>query len=689
MFDQRVLMGGTSQICDARQATSIAFLDVTKEAVGRSGTKYPIIDRISGQSGPGELLSVMGLSGSGKTTLLQVISGRSNENISGQVFLDQQLLGPRTQAMISYVWQDDNFYPSYEFTVRDQLCFAAFIRMPANVSARAVYQAVNRVIEVMHLTSCADHPIHVVSGGERRRTTIAKELLAEPRILLIDEGTSGLDSAAARNLVVTLKALAKTNQIPIIMSIHQPSTRVFYLFDCVLFLSEGHCVYNGPPAKCMEYFLAFDFTGGGTGTLPPETSCNPADYVLDLLYSDIYCPKYGKWPRYAAMSAWLEHEHQKQQAVLAAGLQVRSATMRAKMCCKLSPRECNEADDAAAAADLESDCHQSDHGSLQLRNRKTKCGCHSSASARGGTWQVSPRLLPGRAAVKLFWRRVYANYLRTVRHTFKVEFSAVNIVQHLFMALLVGCIWFRIRLEEQRVGDFAGFIFFTIAYWFFAGMYDGMLDFLLERGHLHREIVSGDNYVNAYFLGKTLAAAPIKCVIPTLFAVVSYSLVSPTPDVYSGASFAAVVVLSAFAGSSVGALIGCCTRDHSLACSLTTVAALAMLILGGFYMKTLPAFIQPLSTLSIFRYVYRAAVQVCFVYVRDIPCNGGHWIPACAPTSDSVQVGYISGKNVVVFILDDSYRVGLWSNLCRSVQFCIVCRILALLSLRVSETRLS
>ena len=115
--------------------------------------------------------------------------------------------------------------------------------------------------------------IRGVSGGERKRVSIAHELLINPSLLVLDEPTSGLDSTAAHRLLATLGALAQKGKT-VVTSIHQPSSRVYQMFDSVLVLSEGRCLYFGKGNEAMSYFESVGFS--------PSFPMNPADFLLDL-----------------------------------------------------------------------------------------------------------------------------------------------------------------------------------------------------------------------------------------------------------------------------------------------------------------------------------------------------------------------------------------------------------------------
>lgn len=211
-------------------------------------------------------------------------------------------------------------------------------------------------------------------------------------------------------------------------------------------------------------------------------------------------------------------------------------------------------------------------------------------------------------------------------------------------------------------------------------MYSGMLEFLPERAVLRRELSSGDYPLSAYFFAKTLASVPVRVLLPWVFVTLSYPLVDAQPlwAVYS--SLAALVVLSTLAGSSVGACVGCTTLDYHTASSITTVVALAMLIVGGFYLTELPPWVAFLSYTSAFRYSYRASIQVMYGFGRLVDCQGGYHILACAYAED----GTIAESSLVEYTLG----VGLdplYVNVLVMGLFFVLFQVLAYFSLLYGE----
>ncbi|XP_070188788.1 ATP-binding cassette sub-family G member 8-like [Littorina saxatilis] len=222
----------------------------------------------------------MGISfhGSGKTSLLDVIACR---NKSGKVTGDVMLNGvTRTQDMLTkraaYVRQDDRLMAS--LTVRETLMFVAQLKLPKSFGDDEIKARVDSVILELGLMEPADTrignaEIRGISGGERRRVSIGIQMLIDPSLLFLDEPTSGLDSFTASHLVSTLSHMAR-NRRTILMSIHQPRSNIFELFDLVLLMSGGRVVYFGEAKHMVHYFTRLGF--------PCPQLTNPCDYYVDL-----------------------------------------------------------------------------------------------------------------------------------------------------------------------------------------------------------------------------------------------------------------------------------------------------------------------------------------------------------------------------------------------------------------------
>lgn len=242
-----------------------------------------ILHGISGVASPGEILAVLGPSGSGKSTLLSALAGRLHgRGLTGTILANGRRLSRSTVRRTGFVTQDDVLYP--HLTVRETLVFCALLRLPRALTRAEKASAAEAAIAELGLFKCADtiignSLIRGISGGERKRVSIAHEMLMSPSLLILDEPTSGLDSTAAQRLMATLEAVAQRGRT-VVTSVHQPSSRVYQMFRSVLVLSEGRCLYYGKGSEALPYFKSIGFL--------PAFPTNPADFLLDLANGTYY-----------------------------------------------------------------------------------------------------------------------------------------------------------------------------------------------------------------------------------------------------------------------------------------------------------------------------------------------------------------------------------------------------------------
>ena len=234
----------------------------------------------------GTLTAIIGSSGSGKTTFLNALSHRIVGNslkVKGSITYNGK--SDLSSIRSAYVMQQDVLLPT--LTVRETLIYAAELKLPPPTTSEERRIVVEEVILELGLKDCANtrigNNIHKgCSGGEKRRTSLAVQMLANPSVLFLDEVTTGLDASTAFQLVSTLKAMAAKGRT-IICTIHQPRSEIWDLFDHVLLLARGSPLYSGPSARCLPYFEIQDYF------LPPFV--NPAEYLIDLAAIDNRTPE--------------------------------------------------------------------------------------------------------------------------------------------------------------------------------------------------------------------------------------------------------------------------------------------------------------------------------------------------------------------------------------------------------------
>ncbi|MGA4506582.1 ATP-binding cassette domain-containing protein [Propionibacteriaceae bacterium G1746] len=211
-----------------------------------------LMDGLSFSVPGGSLVAIVGPSGAGKSTLLKALTG-SQPATSGQVFYaghDLYQNYEQLRTRIGVVPQDDVVHR--DLTVRKSLGYAAELRLPADYDKPARDREVNEVIGELGLTAHADTLVKKLSGGQRKRTSVAMELITQPTLLLLDEPTSGLDPSLDRDVMELLRQQATGDRTVLVIT-HS----VANLDDCdavVVLAPGGKLAYFGPPSQVAQRF---------------------------------------------------------------------------------------------------------------------------------------------------------------------------------------------------------------------------------------------------------------------------------------------------------------------------------------------------------------------------------------------------------------------------------------------------
>lgn len=226
--------------------------------VGRGKKKKQILKDVSCEIQPNEFVAIIGGSGAGKTTLMTAISGFET-TFAGQVFCNDINLVEQFQNLkniIGFVPQQDIIYEN--LTLRRMLEYTAKMKMPKDTKKSEVQKRIEEVLEMVELKEHQNTYIRKLSGGQKKRASIAVELLADPRLFFLDEPTSGLDPGTEKNLMLTLSRLAKTKNKTIIMVTH--TTANLHLCDKIIFMGPGgRLCFCGNVNEAKEFYQTDDF----------------------------------------------------------------------------------------------------------------------------------------------------------------------------------------------------------------------------------------------------------------------------------------------------------------------------------------------------------------------------------------------------------------------------------------------
>jgi ABC transport system ATP-binding/permease protein len=213
------------------------------------GTKRTLAD-INLSIAPGQFVGILGTSGAGKSTLLDALSGMRLPS-SGSVRIDGADLYHTkwSSAPCGYVPQDDIVH--LELTVEAALRFSAALRLPSNMGKSQLDRLVTQTIDQLGLSERTSLCVGKLSGGQRKRVSIGAELLSRPRVLFLDEPSSGLDPSTEFKLMELLRELANTG-CTIVCTTHVMEN--VYLMDEVVVVSAGRLVFKGPPSQVLTHF---------------------------------------------------------------------------------------------------------------------------------------------------------------------------------------------------------------------------------------------------------------------------------------------------------------------------------------------------------------------------------------------------------------------------------------------------
>ncbi|MDP3850676.1 MAG: ATP-binding cassette domain-containing protein [Luteolibacter sp.] len=223
--------------------------------IRKDGDQIPLVDRASFKVPKGHFMAIVGPSGCGKTTLLKTIAGLNPET-DGALFWDGRNLsedGDFSPTEIGYVPQ---FSIAYDpLTIDESVETATRLRVRSRSNGE-LDRRIDRVLEETGLTAISERHVKVLSGGQKRRLGLAMELVSDPKILLCDEVTSGLDPRSEREIVSLLHELSRKDGRIVLSVTHSLSH--LELYDSILVLHEGRIAFHGPPEKLTHYFSVHD-----------------------------------------------------------------------------------------------------------------------------------------------------------------------------------------------------------------------------------------------------------------------------------------------------------------------------------------------------------------------------------------------------------------------------------------------
>lgn len=250
-FVIRIDETGNVAVFDTRSKTRIDAIGITKDVRNRAGRgMFRLLDNISLSISPNEFVGLLGPSGAGKSTLIDALNGTRPAS-SGSVFVnDLDLYGylDSLKQSIGYVPQDEIIHR--ELTVYRTLYYVAKLRLSSDVSRNEIDRIIGEVLDVTGLEERKDVRISSLSGGQRKRVSIAVELITKPSVIFLDEPTSGLDPSTEEKIMRLFRQIAESGRTVVLTTHAMENVR---LFDKIVILMRGKLVFYGKPDEALEY----------------------------------------------------------------------------------------------------------------------------------------------------------------------------------------------------------------------------------------------------------------------------------------------------------------------------------------------------------------------------------------------------------------------------------------------------
>ncbi|XP_069705166.1 uncharacterized protein E23 isoform X3 [Periplaneta americana] len=601
--------------------------------------KRPILRDVSGVVRPGELLAVMGPSGCGKTTLLNCLSGRVKLD-SGSIRLNRDRLNKRWKRKICYVLQQDIFFP--DLTLRQTLEYAARLRLPDTLSYSEKMQYVDHIIDVLDLGGCQDTIIgdyikRGLSGGEKKRANIACELLTNPSLMLLDEPTSGLDSHSAYNLMSSLKRYAEKEGKTVVVTVHQPSSQIFHMFDKLLLLCNGQTAYFGHVHKVVDFFNNIGLT------VMPQY--NPADFILEQV----------------------KGSEEMKEKIIAASKDARSLPDYPQ---ELLPDYftnsvtiCDKYLHNYQESHLQANAMKDEEGKTLWQDNQSHASSSVSSSDDDVSWQWPTS----------FWTQFKVLSQRNFQEARPRMLSKLNWVQTVALGILAGLLWFQLERKEESLHDIQGWMFFSTTYWMLFAHFGALSSFPPEREVINKERLSGAYRLSAYYLAKMVGELPLTITLPAVYHLISY----PMLGFHSATVFLTLLgflLLNTIVAQSVGFFVGASCMDMQVSITISALYTLATQLFGGYLATNIPHWLKWMQYLSMVHYAYQNMQIVEFSEGTPIQCAVQSKFDCCTNSSSYIPVSAI--------LEAQGASLPLWANTLVLLLFLLIFRILGYIVLR-------
>lgn len=583
-----------------------------------TGDPINLLTDAAGELRAGEMIALMGPSGSGKTTLLNVLAHRGippKAKSTGDISTNIGKVTSRNISKFSaYVEQEDSLIGS--LTVVETVDFAAkFTDTGSSASERK--DRVAAMIALLGLRGQSGTKVGTplqkgISGGQKRRLSVAAQAITQPSVLFLDEPTSGLDSTASHKVIESIKRLAAENNMMVIVSIHQPSTATFDLFDKVIFLSKGITVYNGKVSEVCEYFNTVT-------PYPIPTHYNPAEFILELINTDFKKEDDDEDENTALNKVQIVHQ-------LKALWEMKKE--------RYSVSEFSQMSDKNEESEKDPNIEEPHASGIFYNLRQT--------------YHLTNRLL-------IKSRRDFLAYY-------------ARVVMYLGLAFMMGTVWLRLGSHQKNIQPFINAIFFSGAFMSFMSV--AYIPAYLEDYHLYKkEHLNGLYGPFAFVVSNFIVGVPFLFGISLLFSIVTYFMCNFRPSGSGFGMYLTWLFIDLLAAESMTVMVSTAFPMFVVALALTAFMNGLWMSVGGFLVSSnvLNAFWRyTFYWIDYQRFVFQGMMFNEFNHDRVFECAAGC---QCMYSSSLQDQCKISGDAVLKAVGYGKENIGLWMGITIALIF--------------------
>lgn len=565
-----------------------------------------VLSNVFGFVKPGECLAIMGGSGAGKTTLLDILAGKNKGGtVDGEIYINGNSLSMKEyHKLVGFVDQEDHLMPT--LTVYETVLNSALLRLPRDMSMRAKEARVIEVLNELRILAIKDRVVgsdfkRGISGGEKRRVSIACELVTSPLMLFLDEPTSGLDSYNARNVIECLVRLAKDFSRTIIFTIHQPRSNIVSLFDRLVLLSEGNLIYSSEMIKCNDFFYKNGYK------CPP--GYNIADYLIDVTSGDEKEQSRSDVDLLSSVDDGLSQN--------SSDADIHSAFINPTQTEVDVSREWEHY--AVHRDELQSSLSMKDKRSDLESSRQTSNLSHvfNESVLAGETKHLIESLIENKSPILMKSQYKTASILdqililssRTFKNTYRnPKLLLSHYILSLVMGIFCGYLYYDVSNDISGFQNRLGLFFFILALFGFSSL-TGLHSFSAERILFIRERSNNYYHTLSYFISKVVCdLIPLRVLPPIMLTSIMYPLVGLTMEHNGFLKTIIVLVLFNVATSAEILIVGILIREAGTATMVGVLLLLFSLLFAGLFINSenVASQIKWMQWASLFHYAYEA-----------------------------------------------------------------------------------